>query len=423
MTTTDPTITIAGLRARIDSLRFAVQHSNRTAAERMTMFVEASSNADRLTAERDALAAQLAEVRAELAAAPKVCAIHSYALEGPCMTCGAPWPGAEKALRQERIEGMEKMLRISAAVGCPNSVEEVVEAVAAIKSDLASERAHLAACQTRIAGLEQAADERSRTGQVSEPERSEWIGAAVAVADALGGSLGPVSGTSGTIDPREWIHFAAGLADRAKKLTARMAELEARPVLTHEILSAAIKKARKVPPYIARQAADEYMPHLGPVTLPAQDRAEELVSAWRGICTDSATCDLDPAERMRRALASLGAPATTPTAAPGPVAAVSVEELAKVYSKAYGEIGDVDDQDRIRAIGAVLARLSATTIAPVDPEAVARAYHDHKDAPAPEWDEVSVWRGRDADEKPYATSAMRATLIARGIPVTPEVGK
>ena len=191
---TDPTITIAGLRARINSLLSAVQHSNRTTAERVTMFVEASSNADRLTAERDALAAQLTEVRAELvqlggadlardaaedraarldadlakvraelAAAPKVCAIHSYALEGPCMTCGAPWPGAEKALRQERVEGMEKMRRISAAVGCPNSVEEVVEAVAAIKSDLASERARLAAYKERIAGLEQAADQRTRS--------------------------------------------------------------------------------------------------------------------------------------------------------------------------------------------------------------------------------------------------------------------
>src|SRR6056300_1038064 len=213
-TMTDPTITIAGLRARINSLLSAVQHSNRTTAERVTMFVEASSNADRLTAERDALAAQLAEVRAELvqlggadlardaaedraarldadlakvraelAAAPKVCAIHSYALEGPCMTCGAPWPGAEKALRQERIEGMEKMLRISRAVGCPNSVEEVVEAVAAIKADLASERARLAACQTRITGLEQAANERSA---------------------------------------------------EVARLTARVAELEARPVLTQD---------------------------------------------------------------------------------------------------------------------------------------------------------------------------------------------
>jgi len=114
---TDPTITIAGLEARINSLRSAVQHSNRTAAERMTMFVEASSNADRLTAERDALAAQLAEVRAELAKAPKVCAIHSYEHgPGPCMTCGA-WPPGTREL--------------------------------------------IAACRTRIAGLEQAADERS----------------------------------------------------------------------------------------------------------------------------------------------------------------------------------------------------------------------------------------------------------------------
>ncbi len=204
----------------------------------------------------------------------------------------------------------------------------------------------------------------------------------------------------------------------------------------------------------------------GAVTLPAQDRAEELArliavepirtGEWKALV-----------ERTRAALVSLGAPATTPpaaidrslaltaasllsdvvrngglaeggeigprasdyldmmrrlettpTAAPGLVAAVSVEELAKVYSKAYDEIGD-----RIRAIGAVLARLDATTIAPVDPEAVARAYHDHEDAPTPEWEEVNIWRGRDQDEQRAAISAMRATLTAAGIPVTPEVGK
>ena len=354
---TDPTITIAGLRARINSLLSAVQHSNRTTAERVTMFVEASSNADRLTAERDALAAQLTEVRAELvqlggadlardaaedraarldadlakvraelAAAPKVCAIHSYALEGPCMTCGAPWPGAEKALRQERVEGMEKMRRISAAVGCPNSVEEVVEAVAAIKSDLASERARMAELEAR---------------------------------------------------------FAAGLADRAKKLTARMAELEARPVLTHEILSAAIKKARKVPPSIARQAADEYMPHLGPVTLPAQDRAEELCRAYHERAADmdghmvgrwqyhgpesQAICT----EAMERALASLGAPPTSPTVAPPEVfAGASVEELVVQYLMAVdpgldpGVARSMVSGPRRAGVAAVLARLKVTLVAP-----------------------------------------------------------
>jgi len=320
---TDPTITIAGLEARINSLLSAVQHSNRT------------------TAERDALAAQLAEVRAELAAAPKVCAIHSYALEGPCMTCGAPWPGAEKALRQERIEGMEKMLRISRAVGCPNSVEEVVEAVAAIKADLASERARLAACQTRIAGLEQAANERSA---------------------------------------------------EVARLTARVAELEARPVLTHEILSAAIKKARRLPPYIARQAADEYMPHLGPVTLPAQDRAEELVS-------------------------SLGAPPTSPPDARPVFAGASVEELVVQYLMAGdpgldpGVARSMVSGPRRAGVAAVLARLEVSLVAPVDPEAVSRQ------ALRP----LAVTMR--SDEVKRSVENVRATLTAAGIPVTPEVGK
>ena len=335
---TDPTITIAGLRARINSLLSAVQHSNRTTAERVTMFVEASSNADRLTAERDALAAQLAEVRAELAKAPKVCAIHSYEHgPGPCMTCGA-WPPGTREL--------------------------------------------IAACQTRIAGLEQAADERSA---------------------------------------------------EVARLTARVAELEARPVLTHEILSAAIKKARKVPPYIARQAADEYMPHLGPVTLPAQDRAEELVSAWRGICTDSATCDLDPAERMRRALASLGAPPTSPPAARPVFAWVSEEELDAAFEAAYRaesvKSASGGKDPRRAAIRAVLARLKVSLVAPVDPEVVARRYHDHKESPVPEWPyaadhDINSPIGADHEQaRLRATAAMRATLTAAGIPVTPEVGK
>ena len=244
---TDPTITIAGLEARINSLLSAVQHSNRTTAEIVTMFVEASSNADRLTAERDALAAQLAEERAELAAAPKVCAIHSYEHgPGPCMTCGA-WPPGTREL--------------------------------------------IATCKERIAGLERAADERSRTGQMPESERAEWISAAVAVADALGGSLGPVAGASGTIDPREWVHFAAGLADRAKKLAAR---------------------------------------------------------------------------------------------------------------------------------------LEVSLVAPVDPEVVARRYHDHKESPVPEWPYaadhyINSPIGADHEQaRLRATAAMRATLTAAGIPVTPE---
>lgn len=282
--TPDPTITIAGLRAQVDSLEMSLRGAldDVAAGEEVRLIAEAEHAA--VSAERTALAAQLAEVRAELDAAPKVCAIHSYALEGPCMTCGAPWPGAEKALRQERIEGMEKMRRISRAVGCPNSVEEVVEAVAAIKADLASERAHLAACQTRIAGMERAANERS--GEVA-------------------------------------------------RLTARVAELEARPVLDGRMLAGAISHAhddacarwagQSNAPTMTLIAGEDVLRHLGPVTLPlpAQDRAEDLSNAYvdewngRGDCRGDADAIARRAAAMRRALASLGAPPTSPGTAAG----------------------------------------------------------------------------------------------------------
>lgn len=121
MTTTDPTITIAGLRATIEREYYREQACT-MAGEIVELQAERRGHAaerQSLTAERDDLAAQLAEVRTKLDATPKVCAIHSYEHgPGPCMTCGA-WPPGTREL--------------------------------------------IAACRTRIAGLEQAANERSRT--------------------------------------------------------------------------------------------------------------------------------------------------------------------------------------------------------------------------------------------------------------------
>ena len=485
MTTTDPTITIAGLRAQVESLIESIGRANSQCASFCDIIDESRSVVARVESERDALAAQLAEVRAELAAAPKVCAIHSYALEGPCMTCGSPWPGAEKALCQERIEGMEKMRRISAAVGCPNSVEEVVEAVAAIKSDLASERAHLAACQTRIAGLEQAADERSAEvarlteerdealkhvawliekersagwatvkaenqrainaeARVSEleAERTEWIAASVAIGEHVD-HLGPVASGGGDIAPREWIHYAQSLAGRVKArigaLTARVAELEARPVLTAQSLCDALVHARAagdflhVPAAVAADVASRIVTG-GPVTLPAQDRAEDLTQAIHGTPRE----EVNPAmwrgmvERTRSALASLGAPPTSPTAARPVFAGVSASDLDVAYIGGQREChqrhqrhqGAIRDCCRYAAVRAVLARLEASLVAPVDPEAVARDYANNAATGyAPGIVHPPYWFEYTDEQRTKRTAAMRTTLIARGIPVTPEVGK
>lgn len=207
---TDPTITIAGLRAQVDSLETSLRATidDGATSEEVRLIREAERAA--VAAERDALAVQLAEVRAELAKAPKVCAIHSYEHgPGPCMTCGA-WPPGTREL--------------------------------------------IAACRTRIAGLEQAADERIK--------EDKYRGARM---DAIRAALGAHP-------------FASDdhIADRIRALTDRVAELEARPVLTVEAAVAAAREAdwSSAERHDAETVVTAVLGALGPVTLPSPDRAE-----------------------------------------------------------------------------------------------------------------------------------------------------
>lgn len=500
----------------------------------------AMGDRDGNAAERDALAAQLAEVRADLDAAPKVCAIHSYEHgPGPCMTCGAWPPGTRELIAacQTRIAGLEQ------AAG------ERAKEVARLTAELAAERQERAAGVTAAITDVREIERLNREIDELRSERAAYFGAAVGVAQALGlSSPGPAGE-----DPRfyaEALAFARSLEGHAKKLTARMAELETRPVLTEERLRGALFAC-------ADGASDAevraILAALGPVMLPAQDRAEELVSAWRGICTDSATCDLDPAERMRRALASLGAPPTSPTqddpmrhhesrdyalqspangywpadvgavngteamvmgamlrsVGPHPIsdaaliamartaiecvdklgapptsppvtidadalyarcerdfmggysgplydafkhgmwtvcnvlrstpptsppaarpvfAGVSVEELARVFWCATGRgykpeqwetLAPSTQAEWIKGIRAVLDRLEVSLVAPVDPEEVARDFYIRLSKLT---GSLQLSAHTDGDRRDRIET-MRATLIARGIPVTPERGQ
>jgi hypothetical protein len=251
-----------------------------------------------------------------------------------------------------------------------------------------SRRRHIAELEAEIRVSDQRLADQHDTWKARvaslESERSEWIAAAVDVGAALGGSLGPVASTSGTIDPREWIRYAQGLARDVRKMTARVAEL------------------------------------------PAQDRAKELYRAWKQVrdAAEERIGELTIAEAivaMRSALTSLGAPATTPTAAPGLVAAVSVEELREERLRAVKGCNHSDSDDNGHGHGeccgragirAILARLDATTIAPVDPREFAR---------------VLIMRDLTDDDGDISTTAVAAAaryaLTAAGIPVTPEAGK
>ncbi len=226
-------------------------------------------------------------------------------------------------------------------------------------------------------------------------------------------------------------------ADREiAKLRAELAELRARPVLTVEAFTEAYIKTKHGGKAWPGEEADRRgltaqfratFAALGPVALPSPDRAEELLRSFdAGVeSLDVSNLTDDEFEQgrlasMRAALASLGTPPTSPPAARPLFADVSEEELALEYARAV---------DRIPGIRAVLARLEVSLVAPVDPEVVARRYHDHKESPVPGWPyatdhDINSPIGADHEQaRLHATAAMRATLTAAGIPVTPEVGK
>ena len=154
-----------------------------------------------------------------------------------------------------------------------------------------------------------------------ERERENWVGQARSVSAQLKdvmANLATADRDNATLRARA--EKAEGLRDFHKRgevaaeaerdtLRARVAELEARPVLTVEQLAEALDAhghaalARKV------------FAHLGPVTLPvpAQDRAEELARAIDRAAEEGSTIwsdatRRDRAEITRAALASLGAP-------------------------------------------------------------------------------------------------------------------
>ena len=194
---------------------------------------------------------------------------------------------------------------------------------------------------------------------------------------------------------REW----SAMRDERDALRAEVDKLRARPVVTEERLA----EATAMGPVAVKQV----MANLGAVTLPAQDRGKDLATALGGIYS---------ADHIRVVLASLGAPATTPSKPADVFAGVSIDELVRISADAY--VTAVDAPGRA-GITAVLDTIRVKLVAPVDPFDVARDYHDHGDAPVSHWSTILG----DGKQSRRAVRAMRATLVAKGIPVTPEAGK
>lgn len=176
------------------------------------------------------------------------------------------------------------------------------------------------------------------------------------------------------------------------KLRAEVAELRARPVLTVEAAVAAAREAdwSSAERHDAETVVEAILAALGPVTLPAPDRAEELwrkyheraadmdghmVGRWQYRGPESqAICT----EAMRHALTSLGAPPTSPPAARPVFAGVSEDELIRLDEELvaayYGSDAMPLDEDERAGIRAVRAKLGA---AEVTEERLAAALCEH----------------------------------------------
>ena len=321
MTDTDPTITIAGHEARIEALSEALHDAHRAFADVSTSARKMDALNAAVTAERDALAAQLAGARAELS---------RRAADWDALALRADLASARAALyRSQRDEAEIRgaLAKVADAIGCGHSADAVAEAIGKLA-------ARASAAEAEAARLTAECDQARADDQQKD----------------------------------------------------RVAALEARPVLTEERLAEALTS----------------------------------LSTWRGERMPWA----DGGARMWATdlVAQLNGPVTLPLPSQDPAdvfARVNEYDLGETIRVAYadGERGKSFWTDIARA---VLARLRVTLVAPVDPEAIDRDLFNRiadTDPKNPRWESLRP------EAKRLGSAAMRAVLIARGIPVTPERGQ
>lgn len=268
MTTDDATVTIAGLQAQVKSLSEACHALGADCVEAVAQANSLAAAFARAEAERDALAAKLTT-------ASKVCALHDVALAGEAAAQLAVQLAAARRVIDERTaerdharaddqQTLSTWLRLLKAIDpTAENTDDALRAVARLTARVAELEA-----ETRVS------DQR--------------------------------------------------LVDQHDVWKARVAKLEARPVLDVGRLAAALNQCELGP------RASDIMRHLGPVTLlPAQDRAEELIASyvdefaaryeaegnpprmdrWHEVSAERRKFSI---ETMAATLAKLGAAATTP---------------------------------------------------------------------------------------------------------------
>lgn len=396
---TDTTDDLAHLDARIDLIREQRDAMERIAAERA---VASDRNLARWTSATNALhkaTADLNATREKLTAAE-----------------------ASRDSLQAEADDAGKMLdaiRSMAGIGASRSEVDTLEVVRLrlecdreITAELRAERNALRGEVDRLRSEVDRAksDELNRRLTIADDERAEFVLAAVAVAQALddGRSLGPAGEEQ---DPRAWVRFARELADRVKasRLDGRATTIAVASEQGSEIAAlraAVLSEQQKVRSW--QRSAEQSNEHLAV----AENEVAELRA--RPVLTEEAA--IAAIDDIRTALAKL-APATTPSKPADVFAGVSFEELVRISADAYVTAADAPGR---AGVAAVLDALRVKLVAPVDPEEFARDYCNC----AAEGDEgAPLWRDMGADAKVEQIGAARATLTAKGIPVTPEAGK
>jgi hypothetical protein len=184
------------------------------------------------------------------------------------------------------------------------------------------------------------------------------------------------------------------------------------------IMESALAKLTPAPPKVepapavAPGSSDAWL-RVGKAMTMAVDREREAILAEMGGANTTGRALPDSASLWPRQW-NAAAKAAAEVVAPGALVAVSDEDLAAAFRAAWNQTVGADTVARLAGIRAVRALLGARLIAPVDPEAVARSITETAG-----WVTAKDPHGRRA----VIGSVVRTALTAAGIPVTPEAGK
>ena len=316
----------------------------------------------------------------------------------------------------------DRLIGLCHALGCPNDQQSCLDAIKALRAEVDKLRARpelTVDMAERVISTYcdefAATDREGRTdvwAEVDQARRDHAIGVMKSTIDKLGAVTLPAQDAAAAL----WKAIDDQIVVEAEKVR------DGSGVDWHSAYSGAIGTRAKAEAIVRAALASLGAPATTPpatVATLTEDRLADVLaslSTWRG---ERMPWHSDSTRPWASDLMGRLGVITTPSKPADVFAGVSIEELDKVqmtaeveYAIKVGSHSDSTPACRAAGLSAVLDALRVKLVAPVDPDAVLA---DVFGAPH--------WRSFANEYRTARCVAMRATLEAKGIPVTPEAGK